>query len=423
LGPNRIKIPIEFLVKNMEPQSPSKVLYIHQDGLVTGSFISLTYLIKGLNRLLFTPEVIFLNDGPAIKEMLNMGVTAHLCPSPTFWTNPGPRFLSFGNLDNYKALIPNFKLRRLIKSIQPDIIHLNDKAALNAGISIFGLKIPIVQHVRSTFYGLKAGINKFIQKSVIAIYADSIIGITETETREFKAYNAKTVYNSLDLSEVNEAIKSIHHTKLEIHIDHNTLNIGWVARYSRSKGLWDFMDLVQSIVEQNPNWNIRFYLVGKLPDDNDKEQDPMTKEFYSIKARFNKYLENKELATKLVLLGYRKDYLNIMAALDIVINCNRLGSMGRQAFETMAVGTVSIATHRYPEINEMISHGKDGYVVKEGDIQSIQKIIDKLYNDRKMLALVSESAQKNAQQEFSNLIQTQKIEKEYLRLLSHKRTN
>ena len=48
---------------------------------------------------------------------------------------PGPKWYQRGNINNLFALIPNLKLRKKIKALKPDIIHINDKAALSAGIS------------------------------------------------------------------------------------------------------------------------------------------------------------------------------------------------------------------------------------------------------------------------------------------------
>ncbi|MBW7845358.1 MAG: glycosyltransferase family 4 protein [Bacteroidia bacterium] len=401
-------------------RSKLKILYIHQDGLITGSFLSLKYLILGLNQDKYYAEVLFLNDGPALKEMESIGIRTYLLQTPTFWTYPGPKFLSRGNLQNYKALFPNTKLRKLIASINPSLVHINDKAALNAGISMLGLNIPIVQHVRSTFYIIDATINEWIQKKIIRLYADKIIGITEAEYNEFKSNKTNCIYNSIDTTEAEVACLNVSKTREELKISDKTINIAWVAKYNRQKGLWDFLEIAKSLLKKYPNNTFRFYMVGSLPNEQQLELDSNGNKT-NVLEKLNHYLSDEEMRNGIILLGYRSDYLKIMAAMDIVVNCNRLGSMGRQTFETMAVGTVSISTHRYPELTQMIINGQDGFTVKEGDINSICTIIEKLKSEKNEIKQISINAKQKAKAEFDNIKQTLKITNLYDTLLNNEK--
>lgn len=398
--------------------SKIKILYIHQDGLITGSFLSLKYLIMGLNNQKYEAVVLFLKNGPAIEEMKNMGIKTHVLSAATFWTAPGPRFLSRGNIQNYKALIPNLKLRKLIKIIAPSLIHINDKAALNAGISTLGYKIPIVQHIRSTYYITNSRINKWLQKYIIKTYADKIIGITEAEYNEFESEKTYCIYNSININEANQARLNARQTQKLLSLSNEYINVCWIAKFSMQKGLWDFLDVAKLLLMKYPNAPFKFFMVGKLPDENQQELDENGK-IINISEKLKNYLSDEGLKRRITMLGYRSDYLNIMAAMDIVVNCNRLGSMGRQSFETMAVGTVSISTHRYPEITQMIVNDKDGYIVKEGDVAAICEVIETLATDRSRIDLISENARNKAKEEFDNKKQTSKITSIYSELLGN----
>jgi glycosyltransferase involved in cell wall biosynthesis len=397
-----------------------KILYVHQDGQITGSFISLKYLIKGLNKEKYSAEVLFLKPGPAIDYLKNEGIKTYLFESATFWTAPGPRFLSFGNLTNYKALIPNIKLRRLVQQINPDLVHINDKAALNAGVSLIFSGIPIIQHIRSTFYTVKAVINKVIQPIFIKSYADRIIGITESETEEFKSKKASCIYNSIDLKETELAKLQIARVRQELSIKDDYLNIAWIARYSKSKGLWDLLEVIKEVKEKNSSANIQFYLVGKLPQENEIEFNG--KEMYSIKNRFEAFIQKHKLEKYIIQLGYKSNYLEIMAAMDIVLNCNRLGSIGRQTFETMACESVSISTHRFPERKSLIKNKKNGFLLREGDVNEMVYIIGMLYEDREQIKRIAEAACCHAKQAFDCNKQSQVVENLYLQLLEKKKS-
>ena len=63
-----------------------KIAYFQQDGLITGSAISLRHFLGAMNRELFDPIVILAKEGPArgLFEALNIRVEVFFFE--TFWT-------------------------------------------------------------------------------------------------------------------------------------------------------------------------------------------------------------------------------------------------------------------------------------------------------------------------------------------------
>ena len=177
-----------------------KIAYFHQDGLITGSALSLRHFLSAMNRDIFEPVVILAKEGPAINlyESLNIKVFVH--NYPTFWTFPGPRCMSRGIFHQLNALLPNPKLRAFVlNEIKPDLIHINDKAALNVGISLKNLDIPIVQHSRSSYFITACKLGKYLSAKAIKRFANHIICISEDEEDGFDTFHSKsTIYNTVD---------------------------------------------------------------------------------------------------------------------------------------------------------------------------------------------------------------------------------
>ena len=186
-----------------------KIAYFHQDGLITGSAISLSYYIKELNKSKFFPIVILAKDGPVRSLFEKCGAIVEVFFFHTFWTFPGPRFLSRDFIFQLNSLKINKRLFDYVKNyIKPDIIHINDKASISVGISLKRLNIPIVQHIRSSYNSTRTVVNSFISSKFINMYADKLIVISEDELDFFERNkNYEIINNPVDLKKLKK-IKS-----------------------------------------------------------------------------------------------------------------------------------------------------------------------------------------------------------------------
>src|SRR5574343_1402058 len=129
----------------------SKIVFVHHDGLLTGSAKSLMNMIAGLSDDIMV-HVVLAEDGELRTKLEEMNVEVSILPFYRFWTAPGPKIHYPGSINNFKALVKNESLKQHLLKLKPNLIHINDKAAMQAGISMRGCGIPIIQHLRSSFY-------------------------------------------------------------------------------------------------------------------------------------------------------------------------------------------------------------------------------------------------------------------------------
>lgn len=216
-----------------------RIAYFQQDGLVTGSAISLRHFLSAINRDVFEPIVILAKEGPARKlyESLNIQVLVH--NYPTFWTFPGPRCFSRGMLSQLRALFSNVKLRKFVlEEIKPNIIHINDKAALNVGISLKGFGIPIVQHSRSSYFITACKWGKYISAKKIKRFANHIICISEDEEDGFEGFsNKSTIYNTVDFNLIEKAKEKRNETRQTLGVIEQEVLIGFAANINEKRSL------------------------------------------------------------------------------------------------------------------------------------------------------------------------------------------
>ena len=375
-----------------------KVLYIHQDGQITGSAISLYQMIKGFAPNTIDATVLFFNNGEAVEWFKQVGIKTIVVKSHAFWTTPGPKWNKLGAIQNARALLPNKNLKAAIAQLKPDVVHINDKSALSGGVEAKRLSIPVVQHSRSTYYICNIPLYKHLSAKIINYYASHIISISEDETWLMDKHKTSVIYNSISLTAINDAIAN------KIELDKNKINIGWVGKFTAAKGPWEFLELASKLHQEFPQ--VHFHMLAKIPTELDIEL--IDEQYIHTKIYLQTLIEKYQLTNCITLHGYRNDFLNVMASLDVMVNCNRLGAFGRQAFETLALGVASVATCLTPGKSSVLN--KDvAMICKEGDKEQIYQATRSLIIDKNKRIKLAEAAKKWGCEQFSPKIQSAKI--------------
>ena len=392
-----------------------KIAYFHQDGLITGSAISLRHFLSAIDRTQFEPIVIMAKEGPArnLYEALNIKVEVFFFD--TFWTFPGPKCLSRGMLKQLKAIRSNKKLRAyILNTIKPDLVHINDKASINIGVSLQNTGIPIVQHSRSSYYITTCSFAKYISKTLINKYANHIICISEDEEDGFENNANRTIiYNTVDFDLAENAIAKRVEIREQLDIKPTEYLIGFAANVTEKKGAWDFLELCKNLRTLE---NTKFILVGKIDNQGQTNLGNGKIINQSAKDYITSFIEEHNLEQKLIVTGFREDNLALIAAMDLLIVPNKNGVMGRQPIEAQTLGTPVIAQVGHSLKSKIVLNGETGYLVN--NINEAIKLTKELVLQKFGKEMAS-NAKKYAHQHFSPKQNMQKIERIYTNLINN----
>lgn len=388
-----------------------KVAYFQQDGLITGSAISLRHFLNAIDLELFEPIVILAKDGPVRELYESLGIQVNVFPFDTFWTFPGPQCFSRIMLKQMNALIPNKRLSEyIINEIKPHLIHINDKASLNVGISLKNSGIPIVQHIRSSYVITACSIGKYLSKTSIKSYAKHIISISEDEEDGFENFFPKSIiYNTVDLNLAENARKNKWETRSKIDVEKDEFLIGFAAHITEKKGAWEFLELCNKLKHFK---KVKFIMVGELSKygktnlGNDVLINKTPDEFV------NSFLIENNLQEKMIITGFRRDNLDLIAAMDVIVVPNKNGVLGRQPIEAQALGTTVIAQVGHSKKSKIVLDGVTGFYINGIDEAALK--ITHILEDK---ISVQEQAIKYAQNQFNPQINIKAIQNIYLNLL------
>lgn len=370
------------------------ILFYYLRGISDGgSDHSLYHHLVKINRLKFKPIVLYRNYGGFVSSLKKSKLLVikdvflflEKASKNKIWNNiPFSKTVLF--LLRLVFEVPFITLIIIINKV--DILHLNhgiksDIAALMAGLIT---RKKIIVHYRGlvSLNKLDVYLSKYIQK---------IICISEFTKQSYVSSGIPpekciVVYNGVDtnlfIPKVNSEAK---------------VTIGTVSRLENWKGVDVLIKAASDVIAQFPN--IKFLIVGSGSKKNNLEN----------------LIDELSLKESVSLLGKIENTIEIYQQLDIFIHSAiEPEPFGRVIIEAMACGLPVISTNMGGP-KEIISDGKDGFLIKQGDSNILtQKIID-LINDPELRSNLGNEAIQKVKNKFDINITTRSIEQVYFSLI------
>lgn len=155
-----------------------------------------------------------------------------------------------------------------------------------------------------------------------------------------------------------------------------------VGRLSEQKGMKYFIEAIPNVKKNNPN--IKYIIVG----DGDER---------NILTDLSKELN---LEDDIIFLGYRNDIKNIMSQVDFLVLSSLWEGFPLAPIEAFAVGKTVIATAVDGTV-EIISDGKNGFLVPAKDSGNLSKKIIELINNLELRQSFEDAALETYYKNFS----------------------
>jgi glycosyltransferase involved in cell wall biosynthesis len=162
------------------------------------------------------------------------------------------------------------------------------------------------------------------------------------------------------------------------------VNIGMI-RYD--KGQTQLLKAARMVLEQRPD--VRFVFVGQATGTRWRE------------AQLQERISEAGLEGKIIMLGYRWDIPDILAAADIVV----IASLGTEASsivlrEAFASGRAVVAT-RIGDVPEFVEDRENGLIVEPGNREAMAKAILEFLSSKQLGARCAAKALQYAREHFS----------------------
>lgn len=275
------------------------------------------------------------------------------------------------------------KIRRIIKTFKPDLIHSWDITCSGyVAVSNMFLNVPVVQGViydASIHSSLGRSIRNRIR--LLSPLSKAFVGNSMAGIRAYEppANKSVCIYNGIDLTRFNN-LKSPDATATEVigSPKGNRFVMAMVAAFQIRKDYSNYLKVAISLCEKDPA--MTFLLIGEGED------------MAAIKAQTPAALLDKQI----IFTGMRQDIESILQFVDIGVlmtnSENHSEGISNTIVEYMASRKPVIAT-RGGGTNELVQDGINGFLVDGGNTEQVIEKILALRADPAMAARMGEKGQ------------------------------
>lgn len=392
---------------------PRKVLFVESGRGYGGSAFSLFRLVKSLDRSRYEPHVVAFHNAQVFEEIRLLGVPVKIIrefrplfvPSPvdrTLWTKARNYCSTYGNL-GADILYNGIRLAHYIQRNQVDLVHLNNGISenLSAAFATRLVKVPCVSHERGAEAPRK-------MEKYLVDWVSAVITLNRASLDQYAAVfgreKVRIIFNGVDLDTFEKP--NPQKIQQEFDIEPGTFAVATFARLVEGKGVPEFIATAARV--RREYGHSRFFVVGHDPT---KGQ--------AFEARMRQLSGELGLGGQLVFTGWRNDCIDIMAAMDLVLQISTTfpEGMSLAPLEAMALGKPVIVT-KIPGYEFCVDDGKTGFVVEPGDIQALTDKVLRLARDKDFALRMGQEGKRKAVLQFDIRLTARQVQGVYDQVLS-----
>lgn len=331
-----------------------------------GNYLTQRSILERLDGDKFKPIVLSPLDGMALDEFRKMGVECVVISPKGKLESYGGSILRAGIIGKIEAsfelLKYNLKLASFLRKRKIDLVYANCvRAEMSIGLAARLCGIPSLLYIKGEL------INPIIDRISFAL-ANKILFFCEENKNDKYPRLVKYYKNKIDILQIGMDPAAIYaldardksHLKKELNIDPERINVVVVAQLYRPKGQHLVLEALNRLVKDFPT--IKLYFLG----------DHVIEEYRSYRTELEAYVSKNNLEENVVFTGWRRDALDIVSLMDLLIHPSLAEGFGRAVLESMAVGKPIIAS-RLGGLREAIEDGVNGYLVTPGNVNEIEQ--------------------------------------------------
>lgn len=291
------------------------------------------------------------------------------------------------NISPFCDFLALIEIKRVISRGNYDIVHTHGSKARFLGriaAASFG-RIKVIQTAHGwPFYKSMNSLKKFVYVSLERIgfnLADLNICVSPRDRDKALSHGIgylddyRIVRSGVEFNEFRAARGSKSEARRKLGIGDKTDVVGSVMRFCPEKAPDIFVRVAAGVIEKKPK--TMFFLVGDGP----------------LRIKTEKLIDSLNLKDSIVLLGSRKDVVEILPAFDAFLITSRTEGLPRALLESLAAGVPVVSTD-VGGIHELIKNGRNGFLSDEGDIESLVadviRILDFPGKTKELIAHVDE---------------------------------
>ncbi len=303
------------------------------------------------------------------------------------------------NIDMFKAF---FKLRKILKKENPDILHcFMFHSNILGRFTAIGYKIKVISSIRTKLIDNKFGnfLDNVTQRLVDVYMANSKTLLKFISDYGIKRQKIILIENGIDFNKFN-----IKKYSQELKKGLNLPNLPIITMIANFKKQKDYPTMIKAIAYLQKDIDICFLAVGSGLEFEDE-------------TRKVKDLIDRLKLKNVKLLGFRNDIPEILSITDIWASSTLFEGQSNCLLEAMAMRKPIITTN-IPENAEVVRSGREALLVPIKSPIIMANTIKKLINEKALANNIAENAYKRVHKKYNMNNTINLLEKLYNSLTS-----
>jgi glycosyltransferase involved in cell wall biosynthesis len=294
------------------------------------------------------------------------------------------------------------KIRKYIKHIKPDVIHIHGTRAGSLGrLASIGLGKPVIytEHLWTKDFNLDNSFLNYIHHMAgwfLDLFTTLNLAVSES-VKEFMIHShisyadkIEVVYNGI------EPTKS----KADIFVDHKEFKLGTIGTLIPVKGIQYLIQALPIVRREFPE--VKLEIIGEGP----------------YKKSLVKEVKRRKLEKYVIFSGFQAEIEKSLMGMDMYIQPSISESFGLAIVQAMSVGLPIVATNA-GGIPEVISDGKTGLLVAPGKPKELATAIIKILRDRTLAHYLGDNARKESVVRFNLKDMIDQVENIYAKVVKN----
>jgi glycosyltransferase involved in cell wall biosynthesis len=371
-----------------------RALFVHHRPQPSGAARSLALLIGALGD--DWQAHVLVPGGGAAELFEQAGATVHRAPVPAFTHTWDVQYRGLRWLVAVRELlwVPAHRraLRKLLRELQPALVHLNDSVLLASGAVAHRAGVPVVWHLRSSLAsGGRDRRSRWIQRTMDR-YGAAAIAIDEDVARTFEL--------TLPIEVISNPITTEAASAIDLGAPADHVTVGYIGYLRRQKGWPEFLLALRELIDAGVLVHGITVGGGVRPH----------RAFSGVRGRllralgvpdeegdFAATLRDLDLEGHMTQLPFTSEIGRVYRALDLVVFPNRGAGLGRPVLEAGAYGVPVIASGS-PDGAGVLIPEVTGILLAQGTSRLLAEATQRLAADPELRRQLGEAASTHARQ-------------------------
>ncbi len=274
-----------------------------------------------------------------------------------------------------------------LREQQPNLIYSSSLIGLIL-ILPFSLiyRVPIISARRSLFSKAVFTWSKYFKNLIFWINnltSKKIIGNSQAVGKQTLSYAFSrekylTINNGLRIEQFSKVDRQgIEDFRKEFQLKEDDFIVGTIGNYRKVKNHKQIIKAAKLVLAKNKK--IKFIFLGEGME----------------RGNMEKMISTYGLEGNVILAGYRSDLVEALSVIDIFVMTSTSEGSPNALIEAFAMKKITIGSD-VPSINEIIDHGKNGFLVKLNDSSGLADQVLKVYEGFSQMEKIKENSFRTA---------------------------